>query len=204
MIKKVLLIVLAYYALLILHSCCNCGPYPIYIINWSDISLKNIDVEYDGESINLNPTNDTLIGDYGVLINFSYKLGSMRPKFDLMSQAFSCSCKDGEYILKNKVNRIELVTLNDYDSVHLANSNITEYFFSYLATDNNVLPEEILSVNEAIDNGPFSTDIDGYSVLALLGKNHKPTLDKHILLKILVTLDDSTTLADTTKLVRLI
>ena len=76
----------------------------------------------------------------------------------LILKTYACPESWDFYIYKNKIDSIKIYTLNDFDSLHMANSEITEYFY-YLVCS---YCDSLCSVSNDLSNfinGDFETKI---------------------------------------------
>jgi hypothetical protein len=189
-------------------SCCRCTNATESLIKFTGLHPENLKVYYDDNYITADSTNDSIVDIYGIEITFPYELLAdldFTPSFQFMNKAYACDCEDKKYAISNKIKNVDIITLRDFDSTHLANTNITDYFFSYtLPTHDGDIYKKI-TINEAIKNGPFLLSYSPYltRINAILDKKHKPSMDQNIQFEINVTLEDSSKLSAKTKTIKL-
>jgi hypothetical protein len=189
-------------------SCCHCPIVTEGLIKFTSVHPENLKVYYDDNYITADSTNDSLVDIYGIEITFPYELLAdidITPPFQFMNKAYACECEDKKYTITNKIKNVDIITLRDFDSTHLANTNITDYFFSYTLPTHDGEVYKKITITEAIKNGPFllSYSPDLTRINAILDKNHKPSIDPNMQFEIKVTLEDSSLLSAKTKTIKL-
>ncbi len=193
MLKKILIICLAYLVIALAFSCypCKCNDKPRifdYISFWQDNILYEFptDTTYntihsDADSIPLNA--------YGISLNYTsgfvFNPVEKNNGFSLMNTAYACKCVVQFPKPNDPIASLAIYTLNDFDDAHLSGSDVTEYFV-YLFYEHNTLRYNKKSIYEIRD---FFEGISGtvpVSIATYLDKN--PTLNNTVAFEVIVTL----------------
>lgn len=135
----------------------------------------------------INPTDSILLPELGGLfmeyeVEYHASTSNFTPSFSLMSSALACSYLPGYDGSKTeKLTDLSIITLNDFDEEHLANSSLNDlidfqgdYLFSQ---ENSTLADYLLNQTENIKSQ--------YLILQL---NKAPTLDQEVRVKIVINL----------------
>jgi hypothetical protein len=133
---------------IILDSCGHCknNNYDIDKIN-----LKNlIYTPGAGRYCSTFDETDTTIFQYlhfGIRIKFnSFIYSNIYRSYSLINSAMAAECWDS-YTLKHKIENITIISLNDFDQNHAANSDISSYF---KATDNQC--DQLSSIDSTLNH----------------------------------------------------
>ena len=126
--KIILLLTLPLFVELI-SSCCSC-PEPIHA-KYSNcgITLENLD--NSGENTIIAMSDSIPKNDYGIMValNLSLDICKTTPHSSFfISTAVACSCPNDSYTPRQGISAINIYTVNDFDTIHNANSDITDYF----------------------------------------------------------------------------
>jgi hypothetical protein len=126
---KVIVIITITFILSVIDSCCDCDSAQTfkYIIN--DITATNfdnsgydIDFVYDEQVINKNA--------YGIwiLILAEEKFLAMRRISFIQTTQARCNCPDDIWTPQDSIIAVHIYTENDFDDIHSAGSDISDYF----------------------------------------------------------------------------
>ncbi|MGB0862538.1 MAG: hypothetical protein ACPG19_03110 [Saprospiraceae bacterium] len=111
--------------------------------------------------------------------------------FSLMNTAYGTSCPcyfytDGHNGSLQEVKSFDIITMNDFDSVHLANDTINEYFI----TSYNVPLDSFLLQKRTNLHKPFGIGGDEEQLMFQLSLTERPTLDSTFQVKVNIELND--------------
>ena len=158
---------------------CSCPPVDFPYFDIYDIELNHSAV-YETGTTDGDPV--TFANYIGLNIQYLYTvLANKKPKnnwnFSLMSSAYGCSCAyDGWHGSKEeKLEKVTIITLNDFDDDHLANDTINDLFVSGL---------EYLSIEEFLEKSDENIR-DAYLDFKL---QKAPVLNKNFKAKIIIEL----------------
>jgi hypothetical protein len=136
---------------------CNCPPVDFPFFDVNGIEVNHSTTPASGDAIGDPVTFANYIGIsikyiYTVVANQQPKKNQSNWDFSLMSSAYGCSCLyDGINGSKEEeLEKVTIITLNDFDDDHLANDTINDLFVSsigYLPID-----EYLAKDNEKISN----------------------------------------------------
>ncbi|MGM9474781.1 DUF5034 domain-containing protein [Pedobacter sp. GSP4] len=196
MIKKVLYILgLALISQLIV-ACVNCNCPPtrnIYFTNKA-LSLKNMDKSLPDSMV----TNSRIISNanYGIQVRLQTTLLTMRKQqlnWGLMQTAYACSCNDDNFIAKERVVSLKIVSNNDFDASHPKNTDLTLYFKARKGVTMISIADYIKTANEL----GYDTMYPFYEGVFLQAA---PSINKKHQFKLTITLSDGRILeAETTE-----
>ena len=144
--RKILFLLLFPIMVQLVVSCCSCVEPLIQHYSNKSISLQNLD----------NSGSEPVPSTSGSIAKTAYgiRLQVIREKtaciqkqtslFITSAYAMSCDCPPlNQYIPKDSITSIKIYTLNDFDSSHLSNADISDYFKVYnlfsFSTINNYL-----------------------------------------------------------------
>ncbi len=161
---------------------CDCPPvdYEYFDINGIDMRItkrteNGIENVSEDEVVNFSD-----LYYIELFYNIDYISHNTYPKFSLINSAFACSCADNGYkgSKNEKLDRITIITLNDFDSNYLANDTINNLFeIGYTEVG-------ATSIDKYLDKD--TTFIDGSRMDLYLQK--APELDENFKIKIIVEL----------------
>jgi hypothetical protein len=112
-------------------SCCDCPPTTSYKYSFDSVDIFNID--NSGQTPVLVTSGTIPKEAYGMQIECSLKQIAFN-KFRVFETfnsvyAYDCFCPpEIEYIAQDTITDLRIMSLNDFDETHPANSNISEYF----------------------------------------------------------------------------
>ena len=202
--KKLYSLVIFYLGLVILDSCI-CHDNSVFYFNWTKIDLKNL--ELAESTFKYNETLDTVFlnSGYGIKIHFETKMVAKNEfkGFNLINSAYA-KCPGNEYYNKNDIERIDIITLYDFDNSHLSNSLITDYFETFTINDkgwpNGYKIFSYIS-NSDVENYFHMPDSELYDIDVFLRR--KPVLNNTHRFVVNIVLKDNSVLSDTTLTVKL-
>jgi hypothetical protein len=153
-INKILSILLLLLLVELITACCNCiEPTSYYYTNCS-LTVKNLD--------NSGPEpvvahSDTLLKNaYGIRVTVSRFENTCITKvngfsFIQSAYAFDCFCPpEVQYLALDSIASIEIKTINDFDAEHLANSNISDYFYVFGGNEFTPIVESIANLETTL------------------------------------------------------
>jgi hypothetical protein len=119
--KKVLIIVLVYLIIVAIISCCPNTE--VYNFDWIKIHLVNLNLK--DNTFQSDETSDSIFlnNNFGIKIRFEGKLISKNDfiGLNLINSAYA-KCPDDKYLTNNNITDIKIITLNNFDAEHPANS----------------------------------------------------------------------------------
>jgi hypothetical protein len=128
LLNKILITIAAYLVIAIIIDACHPCPHCDYDI--LGISLKNL-IYRSEKCLSCTDETDTSVikySKYGIRINFSKTLCSnMNQRLNLIKTASAVDCWI-TYTLKHNIDSIEIYSLDEFDSSHKGNSDISSYF----------------------------------------------------------------------------
>ncbi|WP_165501288.1 DUF5034 domain-containing protein [Pedobacter psychrodurus] len=159
------------------------------------MSLKNMDVSLPQPMV----TNTGIISsvNYGIqvqLITEQLTLTKPRITWGLMQSAYACSCNEDDFIAKEGILSLKIVSNNDFDTSHPKNTDLNSYFkakkgSTMISIDDYIKSSKDLSYNTryAFNEGVF------LQVRPAIAKKHR--------FKLIITLSDGRILeAETTEI----
>lgn len=192
---------------IISNSCGKCDTSNLKY-TWDSIDLLKLKItSLTSDRIEFKQI-DTVLYQYdkfGIQIKLNGKTLALQNKikFNLTqtcnAQMFDCF-KD--YTTDNKIKDIKIVTLSDFDELHLANSEISEFFKAALYNNKLSSIKDYLADNNEI-NGSHRDLSSNFSKETNLFLNTKPTKDSIFRFEIKVILDDNSFLCDTTNEIKI-
>lgn len=192
---------------IISNSCSQCDSSNLRY-SWCSIDLLKLKItSLSNDRISFKQV-DTLLYQYdrfGIQIKMTGKTLAFQPtiNFGLIqncnAQMFDCF-KD--YSTDNKIRGIKIITLSDFDVLHLKNSDISRFFKAALYYNKLSSIEDYLSDNNEI-NGSHRDLSTNFSEEINLFLNAKPTKDSIFRFAVNVILDDNTTYCDTTNEIKI-
>ena len=118
-----------------IFACCDCKD-PVF----SYFTHKNLDLnilDNSGPDCVITESNQIAKSAFGIQIKLDRKEKTAfnwfsKPSIFTKSYAFDCYCPaEEQFKAADSINAIEIICLTDFDSLHPANSNITEFFRVY-------------------------------------------------------------------------
>ncbi|MCC6288202.1 MAG: DUF5034 domain-containing protein [Chitinophagaceae bacterium] len=130
-LKKVIILLLVPFATEVFISCCDCNEPQLFKYTNQSFDVKHLDNQGQSPVI---PSNGTALKEaYGLRMTLTCETTVFKQApvsfFINRSYAFSCGCDpEIQYLAKDSVIAIHIITLDDFDNQHLAGSDISEYF----------------------------------------------------------------------------
>lgn len=130
-IKKIIIIFLFALIVQLIVSCCGgCGePLELHYTN-KEIIISSLDNR--GEVPLVSSSTTFIKTAYGIRINFTREniacIKKTNTFFIQSANALSCKCPPDHYLPRDSITSLKIFTLNDFDSNHSANSDISDYF----------------------------------------------------------------------------
>jgi len=133
---KILWIAIAYYAAAGLSGCvrCKCDDNPNRNFIYAELqSAVNSCVLSDSTFQFMALTSDSLPKEQlGIQLNLNGTIVFSEPETKHMpgfiNTAYACSCPETMYFTADSISSIKIITLNNFDSTHVAGSDVTGYF----------------------------------------------------------------------------
>ncbi len=117
---------------MVMMSEVGCSDRDTYYFDWNKISLNNLEIYYENESLRYQQTDKLTFAPltFGTRIGFDYQMiadfGNIN--INLIQSAHALTKPTDEYILKDKILSISVKTVHDFDNEHQAGSDISHYF----------------------------------------------------------------------------
>lgn len=164
MIKKIFFVLgLALMAQLIV-ACVNCNCPPtrtIYFTN-KGLLLKNLDLSLPQPMLTNSGTVSS--ANYGIQVLLQTVLltkGKQHTNWGLMQSAYACSCDNDNFISKEAILSLKIVSNNDFDTSHPKNTDLSLYFKArkgatlipiadYIKTSNDINYDIMYAFNEGV------------------------------------------------------
>jgi len=173
---------------------CNCPPTrTIYFTN-SGLLLKNMDLSLTQSMV----TNSATISsaNYGIQVQLQTTLltmGKQHANWGLMQSAYACSCNEDEFIGKESISALKIVSNSDFDISHPKNTDLSLYFKARKGATMISIADYIKSLKE------FKYD-NKYAFYEGIFLQATPTTSKKHQFKLIITLSDGRILeAETTE-----
>ncbi len=199
--RKVILTLLSFFVISLLIQCWGGKELISYKIIDFEISNKSIDSSYNISS-DINNSNNILDSSYyyGMLLDFETqetgreKISQMIKDFSIINKAQAFAKTITAYKLINPIDNIKINTVNDFDSLHGANTCINDYFiFSDFYRYHHQSVSDSLSSSLKSYEEPFSF-IPRFTFLLL----EKPKIDSILELKVDMYFRDLTVISKNT------
>ncbi len=204
MLKKILIICLAYLVIALAFSChpCRCDNKDV-IFKFIELNTFPSTYEFPNDStytINNTYRDSMQYGTYGIIFEMDKEEVVFQKNnhscVSLFSSAYACSCIEPTFTTNDPIISVEIFTKNDFDSSHLSGSNITEYFtileYSYIP-----LTITKKSISEIISHYYKNSDYRLLSALQIyLDKN--PIINNTVAFEVKVMLESGKEFTSTT------
>lgn len=182
-------------------SCCECTE--PFIGNYTNQTILVNNLDNSGSEPMLATTNSVPKAAFGIRINLSREKTacSNPPRSFFIQSAYArkCDCPPPHQLLaKDSVSAIQIFTLNDFDSNHPANSEVSEYFKIFKGTSFITIEEYVAKRRTTL----YSDSELEESFDALLMTT--PSFNESHQFKILISLSDGRTLEGITSSIDLI
>jgi hypothetical protein len=149
---KIGVIILIVFTLRLSISCCDCPPTTTYNYNLDKIEIFHIDNSGQTPVI----VNSGIIPKeaYGLQIECSLEQLALQKSSVFASfnsiYAYDCFCPpEIQYVAQDTISSIKIISLDEFDSYHPANSDISEYF-KVLSSKNYITIRQYLDYPETI------------------------------------------------------
>jgi hypothetical protein len=134
MYKKITFLLLFPFIAHFIISCCDCVEPLIYHFTHKTITINNLDNA--GSEPAVSTATSIIKAAYGIRIQVDREktacTGPARSLFIESAYATKCNCPPEMRLMpKDSITAIKVFTLNDFDSNHLANAEISDYFRVY-------------------------------------------------------------------------
>ncbi len=117
----------------------GCSDADTHYFEWNNISLDKLEIYYENEWLRYRQSDKLTFAPltFGTRIGFDYQMIAELKNINisLIQPLYALTKQTDEYILKDKILSISVKTINDFDSEHLAGSDISDYFKTLLAGD---------------------------------------------------------------------
>lgn len=186
MIKKILFVFgLALMSQLIV-ACINCNCPPVRTIYFTSkgLSLKNMDLSLPQPMVTNSGTISS--ANYGIQVQLQTTLltmGTQHRTWGLMQSAYACSCNEDEFIGKEHILSLKIVSSNDFDTNHPKNTDLSLYFKAIKGATIIPIADYIKSSNELNYNIMYAFS-EGIFLQAA------PNMNKKHKFKLILTLSD--------------
>jgi hypothetical protein len=132
-ISKVFFILLFPLIAEMIVSCCDCAEPEHFRYTNSELAVSNLD--NSGQFPEESNTPEIIKSAYGIRVRVLTELACLEKKRSFIignAYATSCDCEPGlQFHPKDSVTGIKVFSLNDFDSLHSAGSDISAYFMVY-------------------------------------------------------------------------
>ncbi len=152
MIKKVLIIILAFNVISLIQSCCT----EEYQYKWTDFSIGILD--NSGEYPVLIENKEVNKKALGLRVTFQDTVIYLAQNFKLMNECYATSCGE-TYTRTNNLSTIKIITVLDYSSKYPKDSDITKLF---MARESGNTKSPYISIAQIISNVNGSSYNYGY------------------------------------------
>ena len=200
-IKKVLIIMMFPIAVNLIVGCCDCLETILFDYTNCSISIENLD--NSGKEPIVSSSDSILIEAFWLRINIEREEdicdNYYQPLFITSAYARGCDCPPEElYQPLDSIISVKLITLRDFDSTHVANDFISEYFSVRRST-------ELISIEEFINSQIYNIlDINNSNLNFDLMLMIPPKRGKEHLFEVQIELSDGRVLSETSNLIELI
>ncbi|WP_443936741.1 DUF5034 domain-containing protein [Pedobacter sp. MW01-1-1] len=130
MIKKIVFVFGFVLITQLLAACvdCDCPPArTIYFTN-KGLSLSHLDLSTQAIATS---AGKVLSKNYGIRVEMKTDMLTLhkpRMSWSLMSAAYACSCQEDNFISKENIISLKIVSNNDFDATHPKNTDLSLYF----------------------------------------------------------------------------
>lgn len=130
-IKKVLTLFLIVFLCDMLVACCDCGDPQLFKYTHTGLVLMHLDNH--GRLPVITEDDPVLKEAYGIrMLLKAEAVAFQKPSFSFFisrSYAFSCRCEASiQYLPKDSITGFRIITMNDFDPQHPAETDISDYF----------------------------------------------------------------------------
>lgn len=204
--KSLMFLIVIFFIQLITAGSCQ-EEYSYYQIKSMEIeNVSSVDMQ------TLNDTSNIPFNNYCINV---YTLSELY-KTVLRNNGFSLDClhageSDGPLPeIGNKVTKVEIISINDFDSTHPAGSDIKDYFIPYIyssywigkenITDHPLYDDRSKTLESVFNNhfAFFHVNVANDDLYGLLKLNNKPRTEGFYQFVVRLIFQDGSTMADTT------
>lgn len=117
----------------LLVACCDCYE-PVYF-NYTNCSMTISNLDNSGVKPVVTESNTIAKDAFGIRVEIyrNEDICKVKPNHSLIFQsayAMSCDCPpEFQYLPLDSITDVKITSLNDFDSEHLANADVSEYFY---------------------------------------------------------------------------
>jgi len=147
-LKRASAIAFIYYLAIFLSGCfCKCDKQKYRTFACEALQLRAMEYEFTTDS---TFTSHALLEDtvaafnYGLVLNFSvtkFAVTDCSKSYSILNSAHACSCHEYTMKAKDKISRVYIRTVFDFDATHPAGSDVSTYF---TILENAYLPMRLL------------------------------------------------------------
>lgn len=136
--KKLLIIGFSYYIIIFLAGCFSCKCPKSYFKSYESLAFKVDALEYGPLSDTASVFPQPISGDtanaleFGLELKFDIEKFAFQEQhnhFSFLPEANACDCAERLLTPKDTISNIQVVTLNDFDVLHPAGTEIDDLFF---------------------------------------------------------------------------
>ena len=199
-IKKIIVILLFTFIAQLIVSCCNCGePLVLHYTN-KQVIISSLDNR--GEQPLVSASTTFIKTAYGIKINIIREnIACIKKTYTFLIQsanARKCSCPSNHYLPRDSITSLKIFTLNDFDSNHSANSDISPYFKVFKENTFTPISSYLKNSDNSLNyNQGYNQDTDILLMSA-------PTIKNKHKFKVQIILSDGRILEQETLLIELI
>lgn len=200
--KKIIFILLLPLILEIVVSCCECIE-PIYQ-KYTNKALSINNLDNSGREPIVSTSTSIIKTAYGIRIQLLGEkiAGIERPNSIFIQSAFAftkCNCPPSyQFLPKDSITTIKILSLNDFNSTHSANSEISDYFKVYKYYSFSTIQDYIRNTNPVLN---YESDLAIKIDLLLMTA---PTINNQHKFRVQITLSDGRVLEQDTSIIELI
>lgn len=197
--RKIGFILIIGLSLRFIVSCCDCNDTTVYKYTFN--SMKTMHIDNSGQSPHYVEGGIIPKEAYGLQIELALSQLAYNKSLNFTgfntAYAFDCFCPpEIAYFAQDTISEIRIITLNDFDITHKANSEISDYFKVLTSTNYLTIPAYV-DTPEIIYYEKPEHDI----ILVYLMK--PPAIIGEHRFKVEILLSDGTTLASSTTIINL-
>ena len=194
-LKRLILIALLLFIADFFIACCRCDSPPI--IEYKRCELEVFNLKYT------EARYDKLIADsikaetYGIQLEFIQKENTCQVKSSglFINNALACSCDETNGKALDRFQSIKIFTIQPFDSIHPADSDVTDYFIAGMSYWDETSVSEYVARQNNMDEG---TGYFGYADILSLRLNTIPDSTISRQFKIEATMTDGRVLSELT------
>ncbi len=137
-------------------SCCDCAPPENF--SYTNCTVETQNLNNAGPKAEVTNADNVPKEAFGLRLTINRRknvcMNSAPPMFSSSAYAFDCDCDRINFNSLDSIKLLEVYTINDFDSTHLAGTNVTDYFKAYrsqyigLTRYAEILQEEFYSLSD--------------------------------------------------------